>query len=316
MPPLNRIGSSSSVHSVSPTTDAHPPEPHENANPAPQSPSSPDHVNPMLSNSRPFSTSIGTPQSPAASLGLLHPLDHPPSQDWLGKYSPDISPLSSQSPFNTLTPRMISESTQQSVSRGSFNHDSSWTPNPSCSGTQQGTTAVSVSSRPISMSGSIQTLSPPPPYSPCEASSSRSASRPSSEYVNETRSMHQPPPATPAPSSRGPPPPAPPTILDSPPARRNSTRNSRAPHEPFLNDAPPPPDSWIAVETSPVEYRLVVRLPGFRRDGMCVYLVCDTALLAHSPIFLFPKEPLLRGDGACCTLWLTHGNQAVVRNVF
>jgi hypothetical protein len=66
------------------------------------------------------------------------------------------------------------------------------------------------------------------------------------------------------------PPPAPPTILDSPPARHNSTRNSRAPHEPFLNDAPPPPDSWIAVETTPVEYRLVVRLPGFRRDGMCV----------------------------------------------
>jgi hypothetical protein len=37
-----------------------------------------------------------------------------------------------------------------------------------------------------------------------------------------------------------------------------------------LSDAPPPPDSWIAVETSPVEYRLVVRLPGFRRDAMCV----------------------------------------------
>ncbi|KAI0297090.1 hypothetical protein BC826DRAFT_907907, partial [Russula brevipes] len=39
-------------------------------------------------------------------------------------------------------------------------------------------------------------------------------------------------------------------------------------HEPFLSDAPPPPDSWIAVETSPVEYRLVARLPGFRRDAI------------------------------------------------
>jgi hypothetical protein len=28
------------------------------------------------------------------------------------------------------------------------------------------------------------------------------------------------------------------------------------------------------------------------------------------------KEPLLQGAGAYCTLWLTHGNQAVVRNVF
>jgi HSP20 family molecular chaperone IbpA len=35
-----------------------------------------------------------------------------------------------------------------------------------------------------------------------------------------------------------------------------------------LCDAPPPPDSWIAVETSPVEYRLVARLPGFRRDAI------------------------------------------------
>ncbi|KAI0305709.1 hypothetical protein B0F90DRAFT_1603992, partial [Multifurca ochricompacta] len=39
-------------------------------------------------------------------------------------------------------------------------------------------------------------------------------------------------------------------------------------HEPFLSDAPPPPDSWIAVETSPGEYRLIARLPGFRRDAI------------------------------------------------
>ncbi|KAF8070112.1 hypothetical protein FPV67DRAFT_1393871, partial [Lyophyllum atratum] len=37
---------------------------------------------------------------------------------------------------------------------------------------------------------------------------------------------------------------------------------------PFLSHAPPPPDSWIEVETSNSEYRLVVRLPGFRRDGI------------------------------------------------
>ncbi|KAN0105271.1 hypothetical protein V8E52_011210, partial [Russula decolorans] len=48
----------------------------------------------------------------------------------------------------------------------------------------------------------------------------------------------------------------------------NSICRSRAPYEPYLSDAPAPPDSWIAVETSPVEYRLVVRLPGFRRDAI------------------------------------------------
>ncbi|RDB16861.1 hypothetical protein Hypma_002508 [Hypsizygus marmoreus] len=37
---------------------------------------------------------------------------------------------------------------------------------------------------------------------------------------------------------------------------------------PFLSHAPPPPDSWIQVETTPMEYKLVVRLPGFRRDGI------------------------------------------------
>jgi len=82
------------------------------------------------------------------------------------------------------------------------------------------------------------------------------------------RYTHQPPPVAPASSSRGLPPPAPPTILDPPPARSNSTRSSRAPHEPFLSDAPAPPDSWIAVETTQVEYRLVARLPGFRRDAI------------------------------------------------
>jgi hypothetical protein len=89
-----------------------------------------------------------------------------------------------------------------------------------------------------------------------------------SEYAPDLRSTHRPRPALPAPSNRGLPPPAPPTILDPPPARPNSFRRSYAPHEPFLCDAPPPPDSWLAVETSPIEYRLVARLPGFRRDAM------------------------------------------------
>ena len=271
MPPLHSLGSSSSSHSVNPAADAAPAESYENSNLAPRSPSSPDRLNPALSIGRPFPTSVGTSQSPTAPLGLLHPFDHSSSQDWLDRYSAGISPLPSQSPFSTFTPSMASESGQQLISAGSADHDSAWTSNQYFSGHQQGTSAASVSSRPVSMSGSIQTVSPPPPYCRREASSSRGANYPSSEDVDEIRNTCQPPPAAPASASRGLPPPAPPTILDPPPARSNSTRNFRAPHEPFLSDAPAPPDSWITVETTQVEYRLVARLPGFRRDAMCVF---------------------------------------------
>jgi HSP20 family molecular chaperone IbpA len=89
-----------------------------------------------------------------------------------------------------------------------------------------------------------------------------------SENASDMRSTYQPRPAPPSSSSRGLPPPAPPTIMDPLPARSNSFLRPHAPHEPFLCDAPPPPDSWITVETSPVEYRLVARLPGFGRDAI------------------------------------------------
>ena len=292
MPPLNSLSISSSSHSVNPAADAAPAESYENSNLAPQFPSSPDRLNPAVSTGRPFHSSAGTSQSSAAPLGLLHPLDHSFPQDWLDRYSTGISPLPSQSPFSTLTPRMASESGQQLISAGSSDQDLSWTSNQSFSGTQQGTSAASGSLRPVSVSGSIQTLSPPPPYCPSEASSSRGASHPSSEYIDEMRYTCRPPPVAPVSSSRGLPPPAPPTILDPPPARSNSTRSPRAPHEPFLSDAPAPPDSWIAVETTQVEYRLVARLPGFRRDAMCVFFCFVTSgyLLTDRYYFLL-KNP-------------------------
>ncbi|KAF8957969.1 hypothetical protein BDZ97DRAFT_1630843, partial [Flammula alnicola] len=37
---------------------------------------------------------------------------------------------------------------------------------------------------------------------------------------------------------------------------------------PFLSHAPPPHDSWIVIETTPSEYKLLVRLPGFSREGI------------------------------------------------
>ena len=67
------------------------------------------------------------------------------------------------------------------------------------------------------------------------------------------------------------PPPAPPTIFS--PAENESER-PRAPYESFLNHAPPPENSWIAVETTASQYTLIARLPGFNRDGMCDIQVC------------------------------------------
>ncbi|KAI0645781.1 hypothetical protein C8Q79DRAFT_715798 [Trametes meyenii] len=71
-------------------------------------------------------------------------------------------------------------------------------------------------------------------------------------------------------SDRPLPPPAPPTVLTPPPPPLSTDRGPTAPYEPFLAHAPAPQDSFIAVDTKPGEYRLIVRLPGFRRDAITV----------------------------------------------
>ncbi|KAF9227217.1 hypothetical protein BS17DRAFT_695226 [Gyrodon lividus] len=62
-----------------------------------------------------------------------------------------------------------------------------------------------------------------------------------------------------------------PVILTPPPQNERSDDDAqrRAPYDSFLCHAPPP-DTWIAVETSQSEYSLLVRLPGFRRDGITI----------------------------------------------
>ncbi|KAI0745912.1 hypothetical protein C8Q76DRAFT_605407 [Earliella scabrosa] len=71
-------------------------------------------------------------------------------------------------------------------------------------------------------------------------------------------------------SDRPLPPPEPPTVLTPPPPPLSQDRGPAAPYEPFLAHAPPPQDSYIAVDTKPAEYRLLVRLPGFKRDAITV----------------------------------------------
>lgn len=69
------------------------------------------------------------------------------------------------------------------------------------------------------------------------------------------------------------PPPQPPIVLTPPPPPLGLESSMHAPHEPFLAHSPAPHDSYLAVETSAREYRLVARLPGFRRDAMCVFRI-------------------------------------------
>lgn len=93
--------------------------------------------------------------------------------------------------------------------------------------------------------------SPPPPYS-------RDQTHPPALSRSSSNSSSYPAPEAP--------------VILTPPTqaeRCGEDADRRAPYDSFLCHAPPP-DTWIAVETSPSEYRLVVRLPGFRRDGITI----------------------------------------------
>ena len=264
IPVPDRHNSSTSVHSTRTTNTSE-----TTKLPPSLVPNTPDTI---FSTSRPISPLEGSSQSLVGSLGQLHSHNSCPSQDLIDSDSVGIHTSPTSMSFNALPRHAVSsESNPQTVPSDLFDH-LSWVKNQSSSSTQQATLAVPVSSRPISSPGLIQSHTQSPSYSPPLASSSRNVGRPFSEHAADMRCTCHPPPAEAVLTSRGLPPPAPPTILDPPPAREHSARNFRAPYEPFLSDAPPPPDSWIAVETSQADYRLNVRLPGFRRDAMCVIL--------------------------------------------
>lgn len=57
---------------------------------------------------------------------------------------------------------------------------------------------------------------------------------------------------------------------EGPPDSKEENRKS-APYEPFLSHAPPPADAHIHVESTDQEYRLIVKLPGYKRDAMYVF---------------------------------------------
>ncbi len=267
-PSLDRHSSGVGTHLANPVLDISPAESYETSNPAAQSctiPSSsaPSYSNSVLPTRRQSSGDASEPS--VGSSGKSQPHD---PLDWIDRNSTTIFPLPTRISSNTSS--CMGPSDQHSTPSDSIDRDSSWMQNTPPTETQHVGSTTAVSPRPVS-SGSVQTWSSlPPPYSPPEVSSSRNSRRPFSEPIPNLGITSPSPPAAPALASRNLPPPAPPTILDPPPVRSSATRNSRAPHEPFLSDAPPPADSWIAVETSPGEYRLIARLPGYRRDAMYV----------------------------------------------
>ncbi|KAJ6498904.1 hypothetical protein C8R45DRAFT_821625 [Mycena sanguinolenta] len=105
-------------------------------------------------------------------------------------------------------------------------------------------------------------MSPPPPSSSSSSSSPNPNPNPSSSSApNSTNASTSRAPSSPTTSTAAP-------GAPTPHAAANSRNRASAPYEPFLNHAPPPVDSWIEVETTGEEYRLIVRLPGFKRDGI------------------------------------------------
>jgi hypothetical protein len=285
MPLPDRHNSSTSVHSINSARFA---DTAEITDPSSSLvPNSPDIT---FSTSRPVSPTGGISQTLVGSLGQRISHNSCPSQDSIDRNSVGTHTSPTSMSFNALPPHVVSsESSPQTVPSDLFDH-LSWVKNQSSSSTQQATLAAPTSPRPISSPGLIQSHSQSPSSSPL-ASSSRNVGRPFSEHAADMRCTCHPPQVAAVLTSRGFPPPAPPTILDPPPAREHSARNFRAPYEPFLSDAPPPPDSWIAVETSQTDYRLNVRLPGFRRDAMCVILFFMTSTSPLTDYITFLKNP-------------------------
>lgn len=152
-----------------------------------------------------------------------------------------------QTPYNLL-PRMDNQSPSEASGRR---------PLPSLPQTNAG--IHDPQSKQPSLSNvlsSSQPSSPPPPYS---------------RNTLPDDQMHTPASSGPSFNSSMYPAPEAPVILTPPTQaeRRGEDANRRAPYDSFLCHSPPP-DTWIAVETSPSEYRLIVRLPGFRRDGITI----------------------------------------------
>lgn len=82
----------------------------------------------------------------------------------------------------------------------------------------------------------------------------------------------------------------------------------RAPYDSFLCHSPPA-NTWIAVETLESEYSLLVRLPGFTRNGMLVFFLSLPVFFIDPP----PVAPSPQRGVAYYMLWLIRGSLKAVR---
>lgn len=170
--------------------------------------------------------------------------------NWIDSNSTTSLLLPLQTPYNLL-PRMDSQSLSEASGRR---------PLPSLTQTNTGIHDPQfkqpLSNVPSSSEAGWRAPNPPSPPPP---------------YSLPDDQMHTPALSGPSFNSSMYPAPEAPVILTPPTQaeRCGEDANRRAPYDSFLCHSPPP-DTWIAVETSPSEYRLVVRLPGFRRDGITI----------------------------------------------
>lgn len=250
---------------------------HAHQDPHSASPSS------VLPFARPYSTpTAGTP--PIVPQGRFHPPSSTTTR--YDRSSTASLPPASQTPFYTLPAVRSTPEGVVDTAPAAESSSAPWTQDPAIHQPPISSQQEQLFS---SAASTISYAPPPPPYTPSLGAPLMGAS--ASEYSPAplAERMLSPPPSNP---SRHIPPPAPPTILAPPPS---GNQRSSAPHEPFLAHAPPPPDSWIAVETMPREYTLVVRLPGFGRDGMYVTVLSGLLGVGSLPV-LFVLSAQNTGD--------------------
>lgn len=236
-------------------------------------------INPLASH---VTTSVMEQTSNNASAAL-HALT-------LGSRSPSVGVTTSGANGSrpVTRPSLISSSSEESTSSVDSSSSSSFGPSSLLSASASSDSCLG-SSSPMSGAGVAADANA---GAGCVSLSSASSSSPSTPYNSYPRPLFRAPvppsplvqqypqmPYSPRPSTApgalpmasasAYPPPDPPIILpaDTEDAPRSSGRRS-APYEPFLSHAPPPADSWIEVETTQQEYKLNVRLPGFKRDAI------------------------------------------------
>lgn len=212
--------------------------------------------------------------------------------------SPQVSPLPSPSshcpPIDAENASSSSSSSSSSNSANSVSTTISSFNNTEPSADKQSNTLLSPQISPMTQAESRpgpRPISPfrapqPPPFQPRAPALSEGTAMRRFMTASQLQSMSMNSALSSAPLTSSPaisssmsamsdssyPPPDPPTILPVDPTHDVTLYQSdsrQAPYMPFLSHVLPSPDSsWIEVETTQSEYKLLVRLPGFSREGI------------------------------------------------